>query len=681
MITLKCKVCGGDIDVHGNSGTCAYCGAAFSLSALDDDSRIENMNRANEARRTQDFDEALRAWSMLAAEDPHNAETRWNLALSRYGIEYVWDEPSADFVPNIHRLRYERFNDDSDYCACMLEASENALVYYMDQANRIQAIQDRLLDLIRTEQPYDVFICFKEQDANGQRTRDSVLAQEIYEQLTAKGLRVFFSRISLRAVAGQNYEPYIFAALQNARVMIVVGTQLDYLTAPWVRNEWSRYLALMAEDQSKYLIPAYEKLPPELFPAEIPMREALDLSAPGALLDLTSGVLRLLNRENTAATHAEYTRLCDLMRAALAAGNYAEVAKQGREALAAEPQGAEAWWMLLLAEQGLATEGELLTADVNWMDSRYFAESYRLANARRRQLLDEAKRNHERRVAELRESGELEAQARDSELHTQNVVNQARALMTAGQFKKAATILNDNVRATPEVNVLREDAELGAEYEDINPKSYLSACIRRDHPEVNSGYSELYNVRFRAIAPHWPGAAWKRAVGGLSLAVAIACGYVFHAQGTLMNVAIVGLILGIGLLASALTEQMENAALRVALICASPFALAAIVGNLTNELPYAIRPFMAPLAVVALLPMGIVSAHDATLESRRTAHVRKMTSYYTQNIMPLEQQYVAEYEKRFAPLRTYGPLKELATQANSAESWRTISIRIDGSNR
>ena len=680
MIALKCKVCGGDIDVHGDSGTCAYCGAAFSLSTLDDDSRIENMNRANEARRTQDFDEAIRAWSMLVAADPHNAETRWNLALSRYGIEYVWDEPSADFVPNIHRLRYERFNDDPDYCACMLEADENALVYYMDQANRIQAIQDRLLELIRTEQPYDVFICFKEQDANGQRTRDSVLAQEIYEQLTAKGLRVFFSRISLRAVAGQNYEPYIFAALQNARVMIVVGTQLDYLTAPWVRNEWSRYLALMAEDQSKYLIPAYEKLPPELFPAEMPMREALDLSTPGALLDLTSGVLRLLNRENTAATHAEYIRLCDLMRTALKAGDFVEVTKQGRDALAAEPKGAEAWWMLLLAEQGITDESELLTADVNWMDSRYFDEAYSLANARRRQLLDQAKRHHDQRIAELRRSDELEAQARDSELHTQNVVNEARTLMMAGQFKKAAAILNDNVRATPEVNVLREDAELGAEYEDIDPKSYLSDCIRRDHPDVSSGFSQLLNVRFRAIAPHWPGTAWKRGLGGLSLAVSMACAYVFHAQGVVMNVAIVGLIAGIGLLTSALTEQMENPTLRLALVCGSPFVLAAVVGNLMLELPYAIRPFMAPLIVLALIPIGLVSAHDAALESRRRAHMNKQTSYYKQNIMPLEQQYIAEYEKRFAPLRTYGPLKELATQADSANNWYTISTLIDTDN-
>jgi hypothetical protein len=147
-----------------------------------------------------------------------------------------------------------------------------------------------------------------------------------------------------------------------------------------------------------------------------------------------------------------------------------------------------------------------------------------------------------------------------------------------------------------------------------------------------------------------------------------------------MNVAIVGLIAGIGLLTSALTEQMENPTLRLALVCGSPFVLAAVVGNLMLELPYAIRPFMAPLIVLALIPIGLVSAHDAALESRRRAHMNKLTSYYKQNIMPLEQQYIAEYEKRFAPLRTYGPLKELATQADAANNWYTISTLIDTDN-
>ena len=114
MKTLKCRVCGGDIIPRGETGVCESCGLVVALNLADDDSRIESMNRANEARRTHDFDEAVRAWSRLVTEDPDNAEAHWNLALSRYGIDYVWDELTADYLPTINRLRYDAFTDDPD---------------------------------------------------------------------------------------------------------------------------------------------------------------------------------------------------------------------------------------------------------------------------------------------------------------------------------------------------------------------------------------------------------------------------------------------------------------------------------------------------------------------------------------------------------------------------------------
>ena len=78
------------------------------------------------------------------------------------------------------------------------------------------------------EAPYDVFICYKETDFEGKRTLDSVLAMDIYEALTDKGYRVFFSRVSLEDKLGTEYEPFIFAALNSAKIMLVVGTDYEY---------------------------------------------------------------------------------------------------------------------------------------------------------------------------------------------------------------------------------------------------------------------------------------------------------------------------------------------------------------------------------------------------------------------------------------------------------------------
>ena len=60
------------------------------------------------------------------------------------------------------------------------------------------------------------------------------------------------------AKLGQEYEPYIFAALNSAKIMLAFGTDYEYFNAVWVKNEWSRFLKLMAKDKEKHLIPCYK---------------------------------------------------------------------------------------------------------------------------------------------------------------------------------------------------------------------------------------------------------------------------------------------------------------------------------------------------------------------------------------------------------------------------------------
>ena len=70
----------------------------------------------------------------------------------------------------------------------------------------------KLINISNKEQPYDVFICYKESDENGERTEDSVLAEVLYEELTKKKYRVFFAKISLEDKLGKEFEPYIFCS-------------------------------------------------------------------------------------------------------------------------------------------------------------------------------------------------------------------------------------------------------------------------------------------------------------------------------------------------------------------------------------------------------------------------------------------------------------------------------------
>ena len=125
---------------------------------------------------------------------------------------------------------------------------------------------------------FDIFLCYKEEDESGQRTRDSVLAYDIYRELTHDGYRVFFSRVTLEDKAGIAFEPYIFSAISSARVMLVLGTKPEYFQAVWVKNEWSRFLARIQNGENKVLIPLYLDMRPSDLPKELAYLQAQDMS-------------------------------------------------------------------------------------------------------------------------------------------------------------------------------------------------------------------------------------------------------------------------------------------------------------------------------------------------------------------------------------------------------------------
>ena len=89
---------------------------------------------------------------------------------------------------------------------------------------------------------YDVFISFKNSDENGRATKDSAIAQRLYDYLSGKGLRVFFSNVELEFLGKAQYTEVIDDALDSSRFLIAVGCSRDNLSSQWVRYEWSGFL-------------------------------------------------------------------------------------------------------------------------------------------------------------------------------------------------------------------------------------------------------------------------------------------------------------------------------------------------------------------------------------------------------------------------------------------------------
>ena len=301
MFTLKCKICGGDIDLNTNQtiGQCQFCGSTMTIPSINNEQRLNLFNRANYFRQQSEFDRALATYDKILDQDINDAEAHWGIVLSRYGIEYVEDPVTHERKPTCHRMQSTPVLSDPDYLLALEYArDEQSKVLYSVEANKISDIQKRILTISAKEKPYDIFICFKDTSDDGRRTLDSIYAEEIYQELTHEGWNVFYSRITLKNKLGQEYEPYIYAALNSAKVMLVLGTKPEYFNSVWVKNEWSRFYDLMKTDHKKRLIPCYSNMSAYELPDELSILQCVSMQESDYLKTIIQGIKAILHPQN-----------------------------------------------------------------------------------------------------------------------------------------------------------------------------------------------------------------------------------------------------------------------------------------------------------------------------------------------------------------------------------------------
>ena len=296
MSIFKCKMCGGTIEFNPGDtvGVCDSCGTKQTLPTTSDEIITNLHNRANTLRLKCEFDKAEEIYNKILEKNPDDAEAHWGIILCKYGIEYVEDPKTYNRVPTCHRTSFDAILADEDYKAALANGDGAQRELYEEEAKKIDRIQKDILSIVHNEKPFDVFICYKETDENGNRTQDSVIANDIYHQLTQEGFKVFYAAITLEDKVGQEYEPYIFAALNSAKVMLVVGSKPEYFTAVWVKNEWSRFLKLIKTDRSKLLIPCYRNMDAYELPEEFAHLQAQDMSKIGFINDLVRGIRKVV---------------------------------------------------------------------------------------------------------------------------------------------------------------------------------------------------------------------------------------------------------------------------------------------------------------------------------------------------------------------------------------------------
>ncbi len=299
MAVFKCKMCGGNLDIlDGVSvATCEYCGTKQTVPKSRDEVVSNLFNRANNLRLKCEFDKAEQVYEKILDIDNSDSEAHWGVVLCKYGIEYVEDSKTYSRIPTCHRTLYEAVLADVDYLAAIENADTEQKELYIAEAKIIDELQKNILAIVNSEEPFDVFICYKETDEDGKRTVDSTIANDIYYQLTGEGFKVFYAPITLEDKLGHEYEPYIFAALNSAKVMLVVGTKPEYFDSVWVRNEWSRFMKLIKTDRSKMIIPCYRNMDAYELPDEFAHLQAQDMGKIGFITDVIRGLKKIFNRD------------------------------------------------------------------------------------------------------------------------------------------------------------------------------------------------------------------------------------------------------------------------------------------------------------------------------------------------------------------------------------------------
>ena len=87
--------------------------------------------------------------------------------------------------------------------------------------------------LLQPMTEYDVFISSK--------SEDYAYAEEVYQFLVSKGLKVFLSSLELDRLGDAEYAEAIDEALDSSSHMIVIASNISYVKSKWVKYEWSTF--------------------------------------------------------------------------------------------------------------------------------------------------------------------------------------------------------------------------------------------------------------------------------------------------------------------------------------------------------------------------------------------------------------------------------------------------------
>lgn len=366
MAAFKCRFCGAALELsESRVCECRGCGRLQSVPLLDSEEKRELIIRAEQLRAEGRYDKAIALFERMVQLSPTDADLYWGLALCRFGVGFFLDGGVA-----LNRTQAHSFLSDGDYHQALRFAEGRQREFFEQTALRIDRKRREIAEIAAGQQ-FEIFLCCRENNENGLPTEDVKLASELYKKLSAQGFGVFFPRVTLEDKAGSEWEPYVFGALNSAKVMLLVCSGESSLEDVFVSGVLGRFSAGGAAGRA--IIPVLRGIEPSRLPDELSRFQAVDTSALGFEQDLILSVRALLNKEIPENVSSERSPLVRRAYLFLEDGDRESARRICERIRQTEP--AEAALILLLAEAGVKTEDELdkLSADIT------VSENYRAA--------------------------------------------------------------------------------------------------------------------------------------------------------------------------------------------------------------------------------------------------------------------------------------------------------------
>lgn len=379
MGALKCKMCGSNLEIEDSITVCKCekCGTSQTVPDIEDDKELKLFERAGRLRFNCDFDKAAGIYDTITDSYPEEAEGYWGLILCKYGIEYA-DDASGKKIPVCHRTSYNSVMDEEDFELVMENSNSESRAIYREEAKIIEETRKEYIRIAESEQPYDIYISYRAQDDNGDKTPVSEIAGHLYNKLTSAGYRVFLSEAALKGKKWADCEPYIYSALNSANVMLALGTSYDDYNDVWVKNEWNRYLEIAEKKKNKCLIPCYKDVDEYDVPKEFAGLKVCQLGNDDTFNNIIAEIANVVKPEsvNQPAPQAEpaeeieleeieitepvdINKLLDEGFAAIADKNWKEANKLFFQVLDEEPDNSKAYWGQLLVQQECTNAREM----------------------------------------------------------------------------------------------------------------------------------------------------------------------------------------------------------------------------------------------------------------------------------------------------------------------------------